>query len=494
MSIIRQPLDALLSDSESEDDVICSPFATEATLGDFKIINDPIHGHIHVDRDVVRAIDTPEFQRLRDLKQLGTAYFVFPGASHNRFEHSIGVSHLADRMVTRFRETQPELEISEMDAKCVKIAGLCHDLGHGPFSHVFDNEFLPRARPNLGWAHEEGSLMMFQHMVDSNHLDYEPGDIRRIKNMIVSGQPAGAPRREKDYLYQIVANYNNSVDVDKFDYLARDCHNLGLKSSYDFSRLLFSCRVVNDEICYHAKEVYNLYEMFHTRYSLHKQIYSHRVVKAIEYMICDVLLLADRHLGFSECVRDPSRFLGLTDCILKDIEFSKDPALRPAQELLSRLRRRDLYKFVDEIIVPPELVAEFPKITEQEISTHQGIGNVLRPEDLLVQNLRIDYAMKERNPVDHIHFYADPQTTNKSFLIPKHKVSSLIPEQFQERYVRLYCRDPAKRVAAQQAFHNFIRKYKLQGTKGKLQEYLTTPTKMQRAKKRRIEDVEREDE
>ena len=121
---------------------------------------------------------------------------------------------------------------------------------------------------------------------------------------------------EKGYLFEIVANKKNSVDVDKFDYIARDCYNVGLKTSYDFDRsgsrgtpcarptgahrrplntmlchgrlrmtvspwgacsLLNFSRVINNEICYHSKEVYNLYEMFHTRYSLFKRIYTHRV-------------------------------------------------------------------------------------------------------------------------------------------------------------------------------------------------------------------------
>ena len=74
-----------------------------------------------------------------------------------------------------------------------------------------------------------------------------------------------------------MANKRNSVDVDKFDYISRDCHNVGLKSSYDFDRLLRFSRVIDNEICYHSKEVYNVYEMFHTRYSLFKRIYTHRV-------------------------------------------------------------------------------------------------------------------------------------------------------------------------------------------------------------------------
>lgn len=85
--------------------------------------------------------------------------------------------------------------------------------------------------------------------------------------------------QERRFLFDIVANKRNSVDVDKFDYIERDTHNIGLRSSYDAKRLLMFSRVVNNEICYHHKEVYNIYEMFHTRYSLFKRIYTHRVGK-----------------------------------------------------------------------------------------------------------------------------------------------------------------------------------------------------------------------
>ncbi|XP_042073876.1 deoxynucleoside triphosphate triphosphohydrolase SAMHD1-like isoform X2 [Haplochromis burtoni] len=110
-----------------------------------KVFNDPIHGHIELHPLLVKIIDTPQFHRLRNIKQLGGVYFVYPGASHNRFEHSIGVAYLAGELAKALKVKQPELHISERDVLCVQIAGLCHDLGHGPFSHFFDGMFMPEA-------------------------------------------------------------------------------------------------------------------------------------------------------------------------------------------------------------------------------------------------------------------------------------------------------------------------------------------------------------
>ncbi|XP_051742756.1 deoxynucleoside triphosphate triphosphohydrolase SAMHD1-like isoform X2 [Ctenopharyngodon idella] len=118
---------------------------------DVKVVNDSVHGHIELHPLLVKIIDTPQFQRLRDIKQLGAGYWVFPGASHNRFEHSIGVAHLAGCLVKSLQEKQPELNINNRDVLCVQIAGLCHDLGHGPFSHLFDLLFIPAVKPGSKW-------------------------------------------------------------------------------------------------------------------------------------------------------------------------------------------------------------------------------------------------------------------------------------------------------------------------------------------------------
>lgn len=150
---------------------------------------------------------------------------------------------------------------------------------------------MPKARPNFKWAHENASELMLDYLVDDNHIDIDSHDVRFIKDLI-AGEPRSQRNSERRFLFDIVANKRNSVDVDKFDYIERDAYNMGLLSSYDAKRLLLYSRVINDEICYHYKEVYNVYEMFHTRYTLFRQIYSHRVSKAIELMIVDALLEA----------------------------------------------------------------------------------------------------------------------------------------------------------------------------------------------------------
>jgi HD superfamily phosphohydrolase len=180
--------------------------------------------------------------------------------------------------------------------------------------------------------------MLLDYLIEDNGLDIDTADVQFIKDLI-QGVPSAS--KEKHFLFDIVANKRNSVDVDKFDYIQRDCHNVGIKSSYDCTRyglstsskdpydicdrLIWFSRVIDDQICYSDKEVFNLYEMFHTRYSLFKRVYTHRVGKAIELMIVDALLLADPYLHLSEAIDSPEEYSNLTDSVLREIEKSKVP-------------------------------------------------------------------------------------------------------------------------------------------------------------------------
>jgi HD superfamily phosphohydrolase len=139
-----------------------------------KIFNDPIHGHIELSPLSIKIIDTPQFQRLRDISQLGGVYYVFPGAASKRFEHSLGVAYLAKQFITSIHHRQPELDISPVDILCVEIAALCHDLGHGPFSHLFDAKFLKKFEVSgdhdFEFAHEHASIGILDVLIEENDL------------------------------------------------------------------------------------------------------------------------------------------------------------------------------------------------------------------------------------------------------------------------------------------------------------------------------------
>ncbi len=209
-----------------------------------------IHGPMQFPPALIAIIDTKQFARLRKLKQLGTCQYIYPNASHSRFEHSlgkfilflifvrlatidailIGVGYLAGKFARHLRSKYSHL-VSEKDVLCIMIAGACHDLGHGPFSHLWEN-FIRAARPGLDYHHEDTSILMFEHLLSVNNLrpvlkelaGIEEQDITFIKEQIAgvldeaTNMPTHEPvaesgkwpyrgrGEEKSFLYEIVAN------------------------------------------------------------------------------------------------------------------------------------------------------------------------------------------------------------------------------------------------------------------------------------------------
>ncbi|KAK0136108.1 Deoxynucleoside triphosphate triphosphohydrolase SAMHD1 [Merluccius polli] len=409
-----------------------------------KVFNDPIHGHIKIHPLLIKIIDTSQFQRLRNLKQLGGAYYVFPGASHNRFEHSLGVAHLAGSLVEVLKERQPKLGITTRDILCVKIAGLCHDLGHGPFSHLFDKKFIPKARPGFKWKHETASLAMFDHLVTDNEIwpemEYHglvPDDLIFIKELIAG--PLGSPDVEwpyngrpveKSFLYEIVANKRNGIDVDKWDYFARDCHHLGIQNNFDYHRFLMFARVCEVEgqkrqICTRDKEMVNLCDMFHLRKGLHRRAYQHTVCNIVEIMINDAFVLADKHLKFegsnknkftlSETIDDMEAYTKVTDQVFEQILYSTSPeeGMVQAREILRNILCRRLYKCVGQAQAPEPI-----KVTEV---------------------VYMDYGMEEKNPINNVCFYSKTNP-DKANPMPIDQVSKLLPLCLEEQIIQVICK------------------------------------------------------
>uniref|UniRef100_A0A8C4V0Y6 Deoxynucleoside triphosphate triphosphohydrolase SAMHD1 n=1 Tax=Falco tinnunculus TaxID=100819 RepID=A0A8C4V0Y6_FALTI len=384
------------------------------------------------------------------------------------------VGYLAGCVVRALKERQPELDITQRDILCVEIAGLCHDLGHGPFSHMFDGRFIPLTRPSLKWKHETASVEMFEHLITSNKLEEVmksyglvlEEDMTFIKEQI--GGPIGGAtceaswpyhgrQKEKSFLYEIVANKKNGIDVDKWDYFARDCHHLGIQNNFDYKRLLKFIRVCEVEnrkhICTRDKEVGNLYDMFHTRNCLHRRAYQHKIGNIIEIMITEAFQKADKFFKIegsggklyqiSTAIEDMEAYTKLTDNIYLEILHSSCPELKEAREILQKLERRQLYKFLGE--TQPEKMMEIVKNN----SLAESIANSrpekdppdveLKAEDFIIDVVRMDYGMKEQNPIDNVLFYckADP---SKAVKISKEQVSKLLPMTFAEQIIRVYCK------------------------------------------------------
>lgn len=412
-----------------------------------KLIFDNIHGYIELPEICIKIIDTPYFQRLRKIKQIGAGYYVFPGASHNRFEHCIGTSHLAKQFMTQLKNNQPELNITDRDVLLVQIAGLIHDLGHGVMSHAFDNLFLKDVdTPHK--EHEHRSGMLFEKLVEKYKIKLTQDEVKMIKDLI-------DPTDDNiGFIYDVVSNKKNSLDVDKMDYIMRDSRSIGLSYSFDCSRLIMQARVINNEICFPDKLSWSIYELFSTRYRLHKEIYTHPCIQQIEIMATDAIIHADEIFHIKDSIYDADLFYKITDCLLVLIEHDYSDKLEKSKEILNNIHNRNLYKFIGEINITKH-TSNIIKYTEDDFIVPEVD---IKKEDISVYNMSIGYTNNSENPVDNIFFYkfSDP---NYKFKLEKKDVSGLLPERFNEKMVRLFCKNTEKIKEANGIFDIFKKKY-----------------------------------
>jgi len=393
-----------------------------------KIFQDAVHGTIELCGKSVIIIDTKEFQRLRNIKQLGTAYYVFPSASHNRFEHSLGTAYLGKTLLETIRSKQPELGITEQDVEDVEIAGLCHDLGHGPFSHLFDDVYL-KERDLDGHPfrhHEERSIEILRRMIEKYQIPITQESFKKISLMI---NPTD--KVKKHYLYQIVSNSKNGIDVDKFDYIARDGNALGIKYGFEHHRIFPHVKVIKNEICYSDKVIFNIYELFDSRFKMHKQIYNHPTVKKLDLLIADYLRNLDKiYPKIGRALDNLDIFCELTDAILEiplmlDEEMIREEKvedLRFLRGLIIKLRERKLYRVLDEIrLKPMEDV--------KEVFMNWTIKNE-REKNLIYIKKRLSFSSSSQNPLYKAKFYSkDRLLTRKEIDLV---MGSLVPRQFEE--------------------------------------------------------------
>ncbi|KAI9169782.1 hypothetical protein LWI28_017605 [Acer negundo] len=418
-----------------------------------KHVHDNVHGNIYLDPLSLKFIDT---EQLRDLKQLGLVHLVYPGAVHSRFEHSLGVYWLAGAVVNTIKAYQgSELEIDHSDIQTVKLAGLLHDVGHGPFSHLFEHKFLPRVLNGSRWSHEDMSLKMIDYIVDEHNIEIDSENLKKVKEMILASDASHKSTKEKQFLYDIVANGRNGIDVDKFDYITRDSRACGLGCNFQFERLMETMRVMGDEICYRAEDYLTIHKLFTTRADLHRTVYTHAKVKAIDLMVVDALLEANTSLGISSSIQQPEDYWKLDDSIMKTILTDPQQELKEARDLILRIRRRDIYQLSNEISIPKHMLEHFKDITPQDIICSQKAGGItLKEEDVAVCNDKIDLTHGRNNPLERVSFFKDYDCHEK-FLIQDECISQMLPAVNQDMIVRVYSKKPELVEAISDAFENY---------------------------------------
>ncbi|QKF93858.1 HD phosphohydrolase [Fadolivirus algeromassiliense] len=426
----------------------------------FKEIYDPIHGsYIKVTYLAMLIIDSPLFQRLRYLHQLGTCHFVFPSGTHTRFEHSIGTYYLTGRVLDSIKLNSdpvvvssclkdiPELKkyyinreitLDPYICELIKIAGLCHDIGHGPFSHVFDDIFLK----NIG----NGKSPFECHEVRSEHiLKYIIKNNEILKNIITSDQIEfiltliNPSKKNNGFIYQIVSNGFNSIDVDKFDYLCRDTHYLGLKYSIDANRLIEDMKVIDNKICFPDKIQYEIISLFKTRYRLHKQIYCHKAVISIQYMINDIMFLLNDLIGIYDSIKDPVKFTDLTEdyiitylkILYKNInnydDVNKDK-IKKAYNLWERVTNRDLYKLI------------YASVSRNPVDFNQ-ILNGIDMDKIILYKSKIGFVSGSKdNPLNNV-FYYNKNSSNNCAKEAVENVSYLVPKIYQEHIYMIFIKN-----------------------------------------------------
>lgn len=205
------------------------------------IIRDAVWGDISLTREELRIVDTPEFQRLRGIRQLGTSYLVFPSAQHTRFEHSMGTSWVVRRMIdeinSRAQRTGRAAIIGEDERRFLSIAALLHDITHIPYGHTFEDErrILPSHDKN------QTRLQYFLHQGKLGAVLQELGLAEQLESFFVHGK-----KREPSYGYQLVAG---PICADLLDYLRRDAFFCGLDLNYD-ERLFRYLDIESGKLCF----------------------------------------------------------------------------------------------------------------------------------------------------------------------------------------------------------------------------------------------------
>jgi uncharacterized protein len=302
-------------------------------------IRDPVHGYVKITNVERELIDSPFIQRLRRIHQLAGSYLVYPGATHTRFEHSVGAMHVAGQIAGSL------VEASHLDADMVqevRVAALLHDVGHGPFSHMYE-EVISKKEATF---HEDISQRIITETSIRDTLNRNGFSAKKMSEFAVGRQKTKPP-----FMNEVIAG---SLSADMMDYLPRDSYFTGVEyGKVDTQRVIDSLHVAEGHLVIDDAALNAFEALLLARYEMFKAVYFHRTVRAAELMLVRSMKLADDVLGLTD-LSDLERYLELTDEVvlhqLITLEPSK-PELKEAKRLALDFRDRRLVKCVFEKLV-----------------------------------------------------------------------------------------------------------------------------------------------
>lgn len=335
-----------------------------------KVFRDPVHTYIHVkDKVVFDVINAKEFQRLRRIKQLGPASYVFPGATHTRFEHNLGVYELTRRICNIFEEKYPSVHPGDglwdpNESLLAQCAALLHDIGHGPYSHTFEHLFDTN--------HEK----MGQEIITDKNTEIN----KALRQVSPSFPELVASVIAKTYPNpQVVKLISSQADADRMDYLLRDAYFTGVTyGAFDLTRILEVIRPYRDGICFTYKGIHAVEDYIISRYQMYQQVYFHRVNRSMEVILHHLLQRAQRLYQENKLQVTPqlAAFLGenwtLSDYLKLDDGVMETNFLlwsESSDQILADLANRYLYRHPLESVKINEetknLIPKLDKLIEQ---------------------------------------------------------------------------------------------------------------------------------
>ncbi|MGI0004207.1 MAG: HD domain-containing protein [Candidatus Nitrosotenuis sp.] len=298
-------------------------------------IVDPIHDFIRVYETELKIIDSPIFQRLRRIRQLSGAHLTYPGAQHSRFEHSLGVMHIAGQAAIALSEKG---FLGSDQIHDIRLAALLHDVGHGPFSHLFEE--VLQAKKKI--SHEEIGKKIILHS--------EIGDIlskSSVNKKFITKLAFGDPKYR--FVNEIISG---SLSADMMDYLQRDGYFTGAEhAKIDHQRIIHSLDVYKSKLALDKSALYSFESMILSRYQMFKAVYFHKTVRSAEVMMLESIKLADDKCGFTAL--DLDNYVKLTDefVVLQILSLPENTdELRRAKKFAQDYQNRRLLKCVFEKI------------------------------------------------------------------------------------------------------------------------------------------------